>query len=79
MALSITTNKTDGVIVVRLGGAIYFGEESSSLRIRVKELLEKSSQIVLDLENITRIDSGGLGCRSPNRCAGIKRISSYLT
>ena len=61
MALSITTNKTDGVIVVRLGGAIYFGEESSSLRIRVKTLLEKSSQIVLDLENITRIDSGGLG------------------
>jgi len=61
MALSITTNKTDGVIVVRLGGAIYFGEESSSLRIRVKELLEKSSQIVLDLENITRIDSGDLG------------------
>jgi anti-sigma B factor antagonist len=61
MALSITTNKTDGVIVVRLGGAIYFGEESSPLRIRVKELLEKSSQIVLDLENITRINSGGLG------------------
>src|SRR5262245_17267486 len=61
MALGITTSKTDGVVVVRLRGDIYFGEESASLRLRVKELLESSRQIVLDLGSVTHIDSGGLG------------------
>jgi len=61
MALSITTSKMDDVIVVRLSGVIYFGEESKSLRRYVKALLEKSRQIVLDLGSVTHIDSGGLG------------------
>jgi anti-sigma B factor antagonist len=61
MALSITTSKIGEVIVVRLSGVIYFGEESASLRLRVKDLLDQSRQIVLDLANVTRIDSGGLG------------------
>ena len=61
MALSITNNKIDGVIVVHLSGAIFFDEESTFLRVHVKDLLDKSRQIVLDLENVTRIDSSGLG------------------
>lgn len=61
MALSITNNRIDGVIVVHLSGAIFFDEESTSLRVRVKDLLDKSRQIVLDLGNVTRIDSSGLG------------------
>ena len=61
MALSTTTSETDGVIVVYLRGAILFGEESTSLRILVKDLLNKSRQIVLDLGDVTYIDSGGLG------------------
>src|SRR5215831_7760761 len=61
MALGITTSKTDGVTIVRLRGTIYFGEESASLRLRVKELLKSSRQIVLDLASVTHIDSGGLG------------------
>src|SRR5215472_9356611 len=61
MALGITTSKTDGVTIVRLRGVIYFGEESASLRLRVKESLESSHQIVLDLAGVTHIDSGGLG------------------
>ena len=61
MALDATTSKMDGVIVVYLSGAIIFGEESASLRILVKDLLNKSSQIVLDLGDVTYIDSGGLG------------------
>ena len=60
-ALGITTSKTDGVTVLHLRGVIYFGEESASLRLRVKELLESSRQIVLDLASVTHIDSGGLG------------------
>jgi anti-sigma B factor antagonist len=61
MALSATTSQIDGVMVVYLSGAIFFGEESKSLRILVKELLNESSQIVLDFGNVTYIDSGGLG------------------
>ena len=61
MALKITHSKTDGIVVIRLTGAIYFGEESKSLRILVKELLDTSRQIVLDLGDVTHIDSGGLG------------------
>jgi anti-sigma B factor antagonist len=61
MPLSTTTSKMDGVFVVYLGGTIYFGEESASLRTLVKDLLSKSSQIVLDLGDVTYIDSGGLG------------------
>lgn len=61
MALSITNSRIDGVIVVHLSGAIFFDEESTSLRVHVKDLLGKSRQIVLDLGNVTRIDSSGLG------------------
>ncbi len=61
MALNITTRKTDGVIVVYLSGVIFFGEESASLRLLAKDLLNKSHQIVLDLREVTHIDSGGLG------------------
>ena len=61
MALKITHSSKDGVIVINLTGAIYFGGESKSLRILVKDLLDKSCQIVLDLGNVTHIDSEGLG------------------
>jgi anti-sigma B factor antagonist len=61
MALKTTHSSKDGVIVIRLSGAIYFGEESTALRILVKDLLGKSRQIVLDLGDVTHIDSGGLG------------------
>jgi anti-sigma B factor antagonist len=61
MALNSTTSRIDGVIVVYLSGAIFFGEESASLRILVKDLLNQSRQIVLDLGEVTYIDSGGLG------------------
>jgi len=61
MALNTTTSKIDGFVVVYLSGAIFFGEESTSLRILGKDLLNRSRQIVLDLGGITHIDSDGLG------------------
>ena len=61
MALNITNNSIDGVIVVHVSGTIFFDEDSTFLRVHVKHLLEKSRQIVLDLGNVTRIDSSGLG------------------
>lgn len=59
--LSTTTRRIDGVIVVYLSGAIFFDEESASLRIVVKDLLNESRQIVFDLGNVIHIDSGGVG------------------
>ena len=61
MALNITKSVVDRVTVIHLSGAILFGEESESLFIQVKDLLNKTPQIVLDLSDVTRIDSGGLG------------------
>ena len=61
MALGITTSKIDEVVVVHLSGAIYFGEELASLRLRVRNMMSDSRQIVLDLAAVTHLDSGGVG------------------
>jgi anti-sigma B factor antagonist len=55
------TRWIEGVVVVYLSGAMFFGEEPESLRILVKDLLNKSGKIVFDLGNLTHIDSGGVG------------------
>jgi anti-sigma B factor antagonist len=59
--LKLTSSKIGGIFVVRLRGAILFGKESAALRALVKDLLSKARQIVLDLTDVTRIDSAGLG------------------
>jgi len=61
MALNFTTTKVEGVNVILLRGAILFCEEPKSLRLLVRDLLIKSPKIVLDLGDVTRIDSGGVG------------------
>jgi anti-sigma B factor antagonist len=61
VVLNTTTSRKNGVIVVYLSGGIFFGEESACLRTLVKELLSESHQIVFDLADVTRLDSGGVG------------------
>jgi anti-sigma B factor antagonist len=61
VVLNTTTSRINGVIVVYLSGGIFFGEESACLRTLVKDLLKESRQIVFDLENVTHLDSGGVG------------------
>ncbi len=61
MVFNTTTIRTNGVIVIYVGGAILFGKESASLRILVRDLLNECHQIVLDLGKVTHIDSGGVG------------------
>ena len=62
MALKMTNREVDGVSVVALDGRIVLGEESNALREKVKSLLaEGKKKIVLNMENITFIDSAGLG------------------
>jgi anti-sigma B factor antagonist len=61
MALDSRTVTRGDVAVVYLSGAILFGEESASLRSLVRDLLNQSNQIVLDLKEVSYVDSGGLG------------------
>lgn len=62
MALKMTNREVDGVAVVELEGRIVLGEESNALRERVKSLLANGQRkIVLNMDNVTYIDSAGLG------------------
>jgi anti-sigma B factor antagonist len=62
VALKITNRDVDGVTVLALDGRIVLGEETSALREKVKGLLaEGKKSIVLNLSNVTLIDSSGLG------------------
>jgi len=62
VALKMTSREVDGVSVVALDGRIVLGEESNALREKVKSLLaEGRKKIVLNMDNVTFIDSAGLG------------------
>jgi anti-sigma B factor antagonist len=62
MALKITGRIADGVAVEVLEGRIVLGEESSALREKIKALLAAGQKkIVLNMDNVTYVDSSGLG------------------
>jgi anti-sigma B factor antagonist len=61
MQLRMSTRTIDGVLVVDCSGRIVFGEESASLREAIRKLLNESPKVVLNLRDVTYIDSGGLG------------------
>jgi len=61
MQLRMSTRTLEGAIVVDCSGRLVFGEESASLRDSVKKLIAQSPKIVLNLHEVTHIDSGGLG------------------
>jgi anti-sigma B factor antagonist len=62
VALKITDREMEGIIVVTMDGRIVLGEESNALREKVKGLLADSKKkIVLNMANVTYIDSAGLG------------------
>ena len=60
MALRMTERDVNGVTVVDIEGRIVLGEESNAFRERVKGLLAAGKKkIVLNLANVTYIDSSG--------------------
>lgn len=62
MALKMTDRTVDGVAVVAIDGRIVLGEESNALREKVKTLLTGGQKkIVLNMTNVSYIDSSGLG------------------
>jgi anti-sigma B factor antagonist len=62
MDLNISTKQIGDVSLVALKGRIVLGEGSSSLRERIKSLVgDGEKKIVLNMANVTYIDSAGLG------------------
>ena len=62
MTVRMTNSEVDGVSVVTLDGRIVLGEESTSFREKLKSLIaEGKKKIVLNMSNVTYIDSSGLG------------------
>jgi len=62
MVLQIAEKDTGGVAVLELSGRVTLGEDSGQLRTKLKELLAQGkNRLVLDLGNVSYIDSAGLG------------------
>src|SRR5271167_2118555 len=58
----MTDQEVNGVTVLEIEGRIVLGEESNSFREKVKSLLAAGKKkIILNLQNVTYIDSSGLG------------------
>jgi anti-sigma B factor antagonist len=88
MAIEIKENELRGIIVLELSGRLVLGQESMDFRGKIKEVLDKSdwikerwgwnTRIILDLRDLSFIDSAGLGAlisaraSAANRGAGIK-------
>jgi len=62
VALRMTDRDVSGITVLEIEGRIVLGEESNSFREKVKSLLAAGKKkIVLNLSNVSYIDSAGLG------------------
>jgi len=88
MALEINEKELRGIIILEPVGRLVLGQESMDFRGKVKEVLDKSdwikekwgwnTRIVLDLGNLSFVDSAGLGAliaartSATSRGAGIK-------
>jgi anti-sigma B factor antagonist len=61
LLLRTSTRSLGGVVILDCYGQIVMGEETAFLRHQVKDLLNKSRQIVLNLTEVSYLDSSGLG------------------
>ena len=51
----------ENVFILRCEGRIVFGDEGAVLRERVRQLLTGTPKIVVNLDGVDHIDSGGIG------------------
>jgi anti-sigma B factor antagonist len=62
MSMKFKTRQVDGVTILDLSGRITLGEGSVTIRDAVRDVLAKGSKnIVLNLADVSYIDSSGLG------------------
>ncbi len=88
MAIEIIQKELHGIIILELAGRLVLGQENMDFRAKIKEVLDNSdwfkekwgweTRIVLDLGNVSFLDSAGLGAliaariSAMNRGAGMK-------
>ena len=62
MSMKVSTRQVDGITILDLSGRITLGEGSVTIRDAVRDVLAKgSNKILLNLGDITYIDSSGIG------------------
>ena len=62
MSLKMQTREVNDIIIIDLSGQITLGEASAAIRDEVRDQLgSKFSKILLNLADVTYIDSAGLG------------------
>ncbi|SPE31923.1 Anti-sigma factor antagonist [Acidobacteriia bacterium SbA2] len=62
MSIELITHEKGEVMIVDVSGRLTLGEGTSALRKRMRELVEGGSrQIVLNMTDVTYMDSSGLG------------------
>lgn len=61
MLLKTSSRIYGEAFILDCNGRIVFGEETALLRQQVTELLQQSPNVVLNLSNVTFIDSSGVG------------------
>jgi anti-sigma B factor antagonist len=61
LKLSLETRQRGEVIIVHCQGRIVFRDEAVALSSMVGDLLEDGSKVILDLSDVSLIDSAGIG------------------
>ena len=62
MSVKLTVRETGGVVIVDASGKLTLGEGTSALRTQIRELVASGSRrFVLNLADVTYMDSSGLG------------------
>ena len=62
MSMIITERRIGDVTILRLGGRVVFGDGAPELRARINDLLDEARlKFLLDLRDVTYIDSFGVG------------------
>ena len=62
MSVKLTTHESGGVVIVDTNGKLTLGEGTSALRTKIRELVAAGSRrIVLNLADVSYMDSSGLG------------------
>lgn len=61
MSLALEISRFDQVTVVACRGRIVFGEETTEFCKTVRDLLPLAPRVILNLQGVEYIDSGGLG------------------
>ncbi len=61
MTLSFGTLQSEKTVTLACHGQIVAGSEGAALREKVQQLMKDSPNVVLDLRDVSYIDSSGLG------------------